>query len=155
MQAKPGVLDLLNRILTNELTTINQYFIHGEMCRNWGFEHLYEKFRASSMEEMKDAQALIRHLLFLEGVPNMQRMDRVSVGENVLEDLQADLELELNAVQSLVGAIAHCAEVQDFATRLMFEQMQASEQEQVDWLETQLEVIRQVGIENYLAQQIH
>jgi bacterioferritin len=155
MQAKPGVIDILNTVLSIELTAVNQYFVQAEMCRNWGFDHLYEKFRASSMEEMQDAQALVRHILFLDGVPNMQRLNQVRVGENVLEDLNADLELELNAVQTLAGGIAHCAEVQDFATRLMLEQMQASEQEQVDWLETQLEVIRQIGIENYLTQQLH
>ena len=98
MKAQEGIIDLLNTALTVELTAINQYFIQAEMVRSWGFEQLYKKFRESSMDEMQDAQSLIRHILFLEGVPNMQRMSRVLVGETVLEHLQLDLQLETDAV---------------------------------------------------------
>ena len=154
MKAKDGVIDLLNTALTIELTAVNQYFVQAEMCRNWGFERLYEKLRDSSMEEMKDAQELIRYILFLEGVPNLQRLNRVAVGEHVLEDLQLDLELEQGAVEMLATGVAHCAEVRDYATRGMFEGMIKSEQEQIDWLETQLETIELIGIQNYLSQQL-
>ena len=137
-----------------ELTAINQYFVQAEMVRNWGFDRLYQKLRESSMEEMQDAQSLIRHILFLEGVPNMQRMLRIQVGESVLEHLQLDLKLELDAVLGLSEAIAHCAQVGDFATRGMLEEMIASEQAQLDWLETQLGLLSTLGVENYLAQQL-
>jgi bacterioferritin len=154
VQAKDGVIDLLNTALTIELTAVNQYFVQAEMVRNWGYERLYEKLRESSMEEMKDAQNLIRYILFLEGMPNLQRLNRIGVGESVLEDLRVDLELEQGAVAMLATGVVHCAEVGDYATRGLFESMITSEQQQIDWLETQLEAIRQVGIENYLAQQL-
>ena len=154
MKAQEGIIDLLNQALTVELTAINQYFIQAEMVRNWGFQRLYEKLRESSMEEMQDAQSLVRHILFLEGIPNMQRMNRIQVGENVPEHLQLDLKLETDAVHGLSEAIAHCAQVGDFATRGMLESMIISEQEQVDWLESQLGLISSIGIEKYLAQQL-
>jgi len=155
MQAKPGVIDRLNAILTVELTAINQYFVQAEICRNWGFERLYHRFHESSLAEMQDSQQLIAHILHLEGIPNMQRLNRVMVGESVAECLQLDLELERGAVETLREAITHCRSVEDYTTRRMFEEMIASEETHVDWLESQLETIRQVGIENYLAQQIH
>jgi bacterioferritin len=155
MQAKPGVIDRLNNILTIELTAVNQYFVQAEMCRNWGYERLYEKLRDLSMSEMKDAQDMVRYILFLEGVPNLQRLNDVRVGESPLEDLQLDLDSELNVLNVLTEAITHCQEVEDYATRGMLEMMTRDEQEHVDWLETQLETIRQIGIENYLAQQLH
>ncbi len=154
MQAKPGVVALLNNILTIELTAINQYFVQAEMVRNWGYERLYEKLRHNSLEEMKDAQEIVRHILFLEGIPNLQRLNQVRVGENVIENLQLDLEAEINAVNTLAAGVVLCAEVHDFTTRYMLEKMQASEEEHIDWLETQFETINQVGIENYLSQQI-
>lgn len=154
MQAKPGVIDRLNAILTIELTAINQYFLQAEMCRNWGYERLYEKFHNSSIEEMKDTPALISRILFLEGVPNMQRLNQIRVGENALEHLQANLELEHEAVDALREGITHCRNVEDYATRKLFEEMIASEEEHLDWLENQLEAIRQVGLELYLSQQI-
>lgn len=154
MRAKEGVLDLLNNLLTIELTAVNQYFVQAEMCRNWGYEHLYEKFRSSSMEEMQDAQHLIRHILYLEGVPNVQRLNEVGVGENVPEDLEIDLRLEGGAVEALNRAISHCGQVGDYTTRGMLEEMVRGEEEQIDWLETQLETIRQVGLENYLTEQM-
>jgi len=154
MQAKPGVIDRLNTILTIELTAINQYFVQAEMCRNWGYDRLYEKFKHSSMEEMKDTPGIIAHILYLEGVPNMQRLNQVRVGETVLENLNLDLQLENEVVEALREAITHCQSVGDYTTRKMFEDMIASEEEHVDWLENQLEAIRQIGIELYLSQQL-
>jgi bacterioferritin len=154
MQARPGVIERLNAILTIELTAINQYFVQAEICRNWGYERLWEKFRSSSFEEMKDTQNIISHILYLEGVPNMQRMEQVMVGETVLEHLQLNLELERKAVETLREAISHCRDVEDYTTRKMFEEMIASEESHIDWIENQLEAIRQVGLELYLSQQL-
>jgi bacterioferritin len=154
MQAKPGVVDRLNNHLTLELTAVNTYFLQSEMMKNWGYERLGEKLRAISMEEMKDVEELIQHILYLEGLPNVQRLNDVPVGENVLECLQADLELEKAAVAGLTAAIAHCTSVEDFTTRAKFEEMIASEEEHVDYFETQLETIDQVGLHLYLSQQI-
>lgn len=154
MKAKEGVVDRLNNILTIELTAINQYFIQAEMCKNWGFERLYSKFREISTDEMKDTEHLIRHILYLEGLPNLQRMNQVMVGESVQEDLELNLQSEQNAVEVVTEAITHCAQVGDYTTRGMLEEMVRSEEEHVDWLETQLETINQIGIELYLNQQI-
>ena len=154
MQAKEGVLDRLNAVLTVELTAINQYFLHAEICKQWGYERLHSFFSKSSFAEMKDTQELIGHILYLEGMPNMMRMNQVLVGETVLEHLELDLELERTAVETLREAIAHCGTVGDFTTRKMFEEMIASEESHVDWIENQLETIRQIGLEHYLAQQI-
>jgi bacterioferritin len=152
--AKEGVIDRLNIILTNELTAINQYFIHAEMCANWGFPRLHHKLRDLSIEEMRDAQELIEHILYLEGLPNLQRLGTVNVGEAVREDLELDAEQERAAIAALTEAIAHCAQVQDFTTRAKLEAMVKGEEEQLDWLETQLESIRQTGIEIYLGHQL-
>ena len=154
MQAKEGVVDRLNTILTIELTAINQYFVQSEMCRNWGYDRLAEKLRHSSMSEMKDAPGIIAHILYLEGVPNMQRLNQVRVGENVLEHLQLDLQLEIEAVEALREAITHCQNVGDYTTRKMFEDMIADEETHIDWIENQLEAINQIGIELYLSQQL-
>jgi bacterioferritin len=155
MQAREGVLERLNRHLTVELTAINQYFLQSEMCRNWGFERLYQKLRSLSMEEMQDAEKLVAHVLYLEGLPNMQRLNDVRVGESVEELFRLDLQTEREAVDNLREGIAHCAGVGDFTTRAMFEEMIGEEEGHVDWFETQLEAIRRVGIERYLAEQLH
>ena len=155
MQAREGVLDFLNRHLTVELTAINQYFLQAEMARNWGFERIYEKFRELSMEEMKDAEVLVGHILFLEGLPNMQRLNQVQIGETIEECFQIDLATEMTAVSGLTEAITHCTNVQDYKTRAMLEEMISEEQGHVDWFETQLEAIRRIGIENYLTEQLH
>lgn len=155
MQAKEGVVERLNKHLTVELTAINQYFLAAEMCRDWGYERLYAKFRELSMEEMKDAEELVSHILFLEGLPNMQRLNEIRVGENVEEILRAGLDVERVAVDGLAEAIAHCQQVGDFRTRAMFEEMIAEEEGHVDWYETQFETISQVGLERYLSQQMH
>ena len=154
MKAKDGVIERLNRMLTIDLTAINQYFVQAEMCKNWGFERVYEHFRSNSMEEMHDAQHLIRHILYLEGVPNLQRMNQVMVGESVQEDLELNLQSEKDAVEVLTEAIGHCASVGDYTTRSILEEMVRSEEEHIDWLETQLETINTVGIDLYLNQQI-
>lgn len=154
MKAKDGVVERLNNLLTIELTAINQYFVQAEMCKNWGFERIYERFRSNSMEEMEDAQHIIRHILYLEGVPNLQRLNQIMVGESVQEDLELDLQAEQGAVEALTEAIAHCASVGDFTTRSILEGMVRSEEEHVDWIGTQLETINIVGIDLYLNQQI-
>jgi bacterioferritin len=155
MQAKEGVLERLNRHLTVELTAINQYFLHSEMCRNWGFERLANQFRELSMAEMQDAQKLVSHILYLEGIPNMQRLNDVAVGENVRELLDAGIAAERNAVAVLTEAIRHCHDAGDFTTRGMFEEMVAEEEEHVDWFETQFETINAIGMDLYLSQQMH
>ncbi len=154
MQAKEGVIERLNAVLTNELTAVNQYFLQAEMCRNWGLHGLHEKLREFSMMEMKDAQELIQHILYLEGLPNLQRLGPVRIGENALEHLQIDLEYERATVDPLLReAITHCAQVGDYTTRKMFEEMIEDEEQQVDWLETQMELVTQIGLQNYLTEQ--
>ena len=155
MKAKEGVVERLNNILTIELTAINQYFIHAEMANNWGFPGVGKLFRANSLAEMEDAQHLIRHILYLEGLPNLQRLNDVQVGESIKEDLELNLEAEKGAVETLREAIAHCASVGDYTTRSILEGMIREEEEHIDTLETQLEVINTIGIDLYLNQQIH
>ena len=155
MKAKEGVVERLNSILTIELTAINQYFIHSEMANNWGFPGVGKLFRSNSLAEMEDAQHLIRHILYLEGLPNLQRLNDVQVGESIKEDLELNLEAENNAVDVLAEAIKHCASVSDYTTRSILEQMIREEEEHVDTLETQLEIINAIGIQLYLNQQIH
>ena len=154
MKAKPGVVDALNRILTIEVTAVNQYFLQSEIVRNWGYDHLADRLRAISMNEMKDIEELVKHILYLEGLPNLQRIDVVKIGENVLEHLELDLESERDAVEALTEGITLCVEVGDFGTRSRFEEMVRDEEEHIDWLESQIEAIGQVGIEQYLAQQL-
>ena len=155
MQAKPGVIDALNTVLSNELTAINQYFIQSEICKDWGFEGLHDKLRQLSFGEMKEAQLLIRHILYLDGMPNLQRLGRVRVGETALEHLMVDVELEKTQIQSLADGITLCQQVNDFSTRGILEDLIRAEEEDLDYLETQLETIRQIGLERYLAQQVH
>lgn len=155
MRAKEGVVERLNEILTIDLTAVNQYFIHAEMSKNWGFNRMAHSFRSNSFDEMRDAQHLIQHILYLEGVPNLQRLNQVKVGESVLEDLQLNLQSEKDAVEVLSGSITHCARVEDYTTRGLLEGMVRSEEEHIDWIETQLETINTIGLELYLNQQIH
>ena len=154
MKAREGVVDRLNAILTIDLTAINQYFVQSEMVRNWGFQRTAERLREVSMDEMRDAQRLVQHILYLEGLPNLQRLGSIKVGESVAENLQLDLDSEVSALETLAEVIAHCEQVGDFGTREILEDMVREEEEHVDWLETQQETIRQVGIEHYLAQNI-
>ena len=154
MKAKKGVVEYLNKLLTNELTAVNQYFLHSKMCDNWGYDRLYHKIRAESIDEMKHAEALIEHILYLEGVPNVQRLNTINIGQTVLEQLKLDLKLEQSAVTLFNEAIAHCVKAGDNTTRDKLEDMLESEEGHVDFIETQLETIKQVGIQNYLSQQI-
>jgi bacterioferritin len=154
MKGNTGVLDALNAILTAELTAINQYFIHFRMCENWGFPQLAKKKREESIEEMKHADKVIARILFLDGVPNMQRMNPVKVGENPVEQHKLDLELELEAYKRLNDAIALCVSSGDNGTRELLEGILKEEEESIDWHETQLHLVKEVGRENYLSQQI-
>ena len=154
MQGSPAVIEVLNEVLTAELTAINQYFIHSKMCDNWGYDRLAEKLREESIDEMKDADAVIERILYLDGVPNMQRLGAVAVGETVLEQLEVDLELEKAAVERYNRGVALCVAEGDNGTRDLFETQLRGEEEHLDWIESQLELIRQVGLENYLSQQI-
>jgi bacterioferritin len=154
MKAKEGVVELLNKILTADLTAINQYFVHAKMCENWGYERLYEKVRGRSIDEMKDADELIGHILYLEGVPNVQRLGTVNVGETVPEQLKVDLKAEQEMLKILSEGVVHCTKVGDFTTRHMLEDMAKDVDSHIDWIETQMETIKQVGLENYLAEQI-
>jgi bacterioferritin len=155
MKGDNRLIEALNELLTGELTGINQYFIHAKMCHHWGYERLAEKIRAESIEEMKHADDLIERILDLEGVPNMQRLEKVKVGEKVPEQFKLDLELETVAVGRFNRGVALAVELNDNTTREMLEEMLVSEEDHVHWLETQLELLRQVGESNYLAQQIH
>ena len=155
MKAKQGVIDLLNKLLTEELTVINQYFLHAKMCKNWGYDRLHHHVLDRSYGEMKDAKEAIDRILYLEGLPNMQRLGTVKIGETVPEQLKADLDKEKSMVKMLTEGIHHCVKVGDFATRHMLEDMVKGEEEHIDWIETQLETIKQVGLENYLSEQIH
>ncbi|MFO0706906.1 MAG: bacterioferritin [Nitrospira sp.] len=154
MKAKEGVINILNKVLTADLTAINQYFVHAKMCQNWGYERLYHKVYERSIDEMKDADALIGHILYLEGVPNVQRMNTVHVGETVSEQLKLDLKAEQEMLAILNDGIVHCTKVMDFTTRHMLEDMAKDVDGHIDWIETQMETIKQVGVENYLAEQI-
>ena len=155
MRGDARVIELLNDVLTAELTAINQYFIHAKMCESWGYERLAEYVRHESIDEMKHADQIIDRILFLDGVPNMQRLFPVKVGETVPEQLEVDLALELTALLRLNDGIALCVSMGDNTTRSLLEGILVSEEDHVDWLEAQLELIRQVGEQNYLAQQVH
>ncbi len=154
MKGNDQVLELLNLLLTNELTAINQYFIHAKMCENWGFERLAAVLRAESIDEMKHADEVISRILFLEGVPNLQRLNKLHVGETVKEQFESDLELERAAIEFLNQGVATTRAVGDNASEDLFSRILVAEEKHTDWIETQLELIRQVGEQNYLAQQI-
>ena len=154
MKGDKKIIDILNEVLTSELTAINEYFVHAEMCENWGLERLAKKIRQHSIGEMKHAEALIERVLFLDGVPNVQRLGKINIGENVAEQFRVDLALELDAIQRLNAGIATCREVEDNNSRHLLEEILADEEEHIDWIEAQTALIEQVGIQNYLAAQI-
>ena len=154
MKGHAEVIDLLNELLTNELTAINQYFIHAKLCANWGYKKLAAKVRAESIDEMKHADEVIERILFLEGIPNLQRLGRLRVGETVPEQFEADLALEHNAIAKLNEWIATCRRVGDNGTEDLLTKILVGEEEHTDWLETQLELIKQLGAAHYLAQQL-
>ena len=155
MKGNEEVLTLLNQLLTNELTAINQYFIHAKMCENWGYERLAHKLRDESIDEMKHADMVISRILFLEGVPNLQRYHKLRVGESVKEQLESDLQVEYSAINFLNQGIVAARNANDNATEDLMTRILVSEEDHTDWIETQLELIRQVGEQNYLAQQIN
>jgi len=155
MKGNRELIEALNEILTGELTAINQYFIHAKMCANWGYRRLAHVNREESIGEMKHADELIERILYLEGVPNVQRLGKVRVGETVSEQLKLDYALEKEAIPRLNAAIGLAVKVKDNGTRELLEEILTSEEEHVDWLEAQMELIKQVGEQNYLAQQIH
>jgi bacterioferritin len=154
MRGDPEVIELLNEVLTAELTAVNQYFVHAKMCSNWGYERLAHKKREESIEEMKDADAVIERILYLDGTPNMQRLNPVRVGEDPVEQHRLDLALETEAVARLNRGIALAVAKGDNGTRELLEKILHGEEEAVDWLESQLHVIDELGKEHYLAQQI-
>ncbi len=155
MQGQANIIEALNGVLTAELTAINQYFIHHRMCANWGYEKLSSKKREESIEEMKHADRVIERILFLDGIPNMQRLSPVRVGEDPVEQHRLDLEVELEAVTNLNEGIALARDAGDNGTRELLEEILTNEEESVDWLEAQLHLIEKLGAENYLAEQIH
>jgi bacterioferritin len=154
MKGDPAIVDLLNQVLTNELTAVNQYFLHARMVENWGYERLYEKFRGESIGEMKDADEIIERVLYLEGLPNLQRLGKVNVGENVPEMLRLDLEVERSAIATLNRGIGAARQAGDAGSAELLEDILEGEEEHANWIEAQLTLIEQVGAAAYLAEQI-
>jgi bacterioferritin len=154
MQGNPQILDALNRALTIELTAINQYFCQAKMCQNWGYRKLFRKHYEESMGEMKHAEKLIDRILFLEGVPEIARYDVIRVGSNVKEQFENDLQLEMGGVKQYNSAIELCMKVGDNGTREILAPILEESEEHVDWLEQQLYLINEVGLQNYLAEKI-
>ncbi|MES1993753.1 MAG: bacterioferritin [Pseudomonadota bacterium] len=150
MKGHPQAIDFLNRILENELTAINQYFLHARMCKNWGYESLGKKIYAESIDEMKHADVLVTRVLFLEGLPNLQSLGKLMIGESVREVLRCDLELERIAHPALKEAIAFMESIGDYISRELLEDILESEEEHIDWLETQLRLMDELGDPNYL-----
>ena len=155
MKGDKVVIEALSVVLTNELTAINQYFLHARMCRDWGYEKISEKVMQESLDEMRHAQSLIDRILFLEGAPNVSKLGNICVANSVPEQFASDLALEMKAIQDLKNAIAVCLDKSDHASREILEHILESEEEHVDWLEAQLNIIREIGKEAYLAEHIH
>lgn len=155
MTADDEIIELLNEVLTAELTAINQYFVQSKMCANWGYDRLAAHGREESIDEMKHADIVIDRILYFDGVPNMQRLSPLHVGETVAEQLESDLQLEYAAVERLNTGIALAVAKGDHGTRELLAEILVSEEHHVDWIETQQETIRQIGLERYLAQQLH
>ena len=155
MKGNDQIIEALNEVLTAELTAINQYFVHHKMCENWGYQKLSKKKYEEAVEEMKDADKVIERTLYLDGVPNMQRLSPIRVGEDPVEQHKLDLALETDAIERLNKAIALCREKGDNGTRELLEGILKGEEESADWLEAQLHIVEEIGKERYLAEQIH
>jgi bacterioferritin len=153
MKGDSKVIEHLNKILKNELTAINQYFLHSRILKDWGLEKLAKKEYEESVDEMKHADALIQRVLFLEGLPNLQDLGKLLIGENVKEILESDLKLEHKGLPDLKDAIAYCESIGDYVSRHLFREILSSEEEHVDWLETQLGLLQKMGLENYIQSQ--
>ncbi len=154
MKGSAKVVDLLNQVLTNELTAINQYFLHARMCENWGYERLWHKIRAESIDEMKHADEVIERILFLEGLPNLQRLGKINIGQTVTEQFRLDLQIEKDAIKRLNDGIALCRNLGDNGSAELLEDLLEGEEEHANWLEMQLNLVEQVGEQNYLSEQM-
>jgi bacterioferritin len=154
MKADPRILDLLNEILTGELTAISQYFLHAKMCLNWGYDHLGKKIYEESIDEMKHADKLVERILFLDGLPNLQKLGKLSIGQTVVEILNNDLAFESQTVPRLNAGIKLCRDVGDNGSEDLLTRILVDSESHVDWLESQVELVKQVGEQNFLAQQI-
>ena len=154
MKAKEGVIEYLRRILTAELTAVHQYLLHAGLCKSWGYMRLHEEFESLVQGEVKHAGQLIDQILYLDGAPDMQQIEAVATGINVKQLFESDLNFERNDVDLLREAIAHCANVADFTTRHILEHMLIDTEEHIDWFETQLRIVEQIGLERYLSEQM-
>jgi bacterioferritin len=154
MKGDPRIIDLLNEVLTGELTAISQYFLHAKMCLNWGYEHLGKKIYEESIDEMKHADKLVERVLFLDGLPNLQKLNKLAIGQTVIEILKNDLALESGTVPRLNKGVQLCRDVGDNGSEVLLATILVESEKHVDWLESQLELVGQVGDAHYLAQQI-
>ncbi len=154
MKGDAQVIELLNQVLANELVAISQYFLHARLCENWGYERLWKKVRAESIDEMKHADRVIERILYLDGHPNLQKLGKLQIGETVVEQLKSDLALEKRAIPVLNDGIALCRDQGDNGTAELLEEILVDEEEHANWLEAQLTLVSQVGAQNYLAEQM-